>query len=116
MLQHHERYDGKGYPLGLKGDNINYLARLLAVVDAFDAMTSLRPYQPIKTYKQAIAELRRCSGTQFDPQAAEAFIKCIENRNGLSVDHCESAFHTTQPDFYVGTDNGIPGDRSGNDL
>jgi len=115
VLQHHERYDGKGYPLGLKGENINYLARLLAVVDAFDAMTSLRPYQPIKSYKQAIIELRRCSGTQFDPQAVEAFIRCIENRNGLSVDHCDSAFHTTQPDFFVGTDNGMPVDRSQND-
>ena len=78
-------------------------------------MTSLRPYQPIKSYKQAIIELRRCSGTQFDPQAVEAFIKCIENRNGLSVDHCDSAFHTTQPDFFVGTDNGMPVDRSQNE-
>ncbi|MCE5342418.1 MAG: diguanylate cyclase [Eubacteriales bacterium] len=82
ILQHHERYDGKGYPQGLKGDEIHYLARLLTVADAFDAMTSLRPYQAIKSYRQAIRELRRCSGTQFDPEAVDAFIPCIEERDG----------------------------------
>ncbi len=86
VLQHHERYDGKGYPLGLKGEEIHPLARLLTVVDAFDAMTSLRPYQPMKTYRQAICELRRCSGTQFDPAAVEAFIPCIEERNHNGTD------------------------------
>lgn len=86
VLQHHEHFDGKGYPLGLKGEEIHYLARLLTVVDAFDAMTSLRPYQTTKTYQQALKELRRCSGTQFDPVAVEAFIKCIEERNGGKLD------------------------------
>ena len=86
VLQHHEHFDGKGYPLGLKGEEIHPLARLLTVVDAFDAMTSLRPYQNTKTYQQALKELRRCSGTQFDPAAVEAFIKCIEERNGGKLD------------------------------
>lgn len=81
ILQHHEKYDGSGYPRGLKGDNIHYLARLLTVVDAFDAMTSLRPYQKTKSYVEALEELRRCSGTQFDPEAVEAFILCIRERN-----------------------------------
>ncbi|MEA5014394.1 MAG: diguanylate cyclase [Candidatus Limiplasma sp.] len=85
ILQHHERYDGKGYPLGLKGEEIHYLARLLTVVDAFDGMTSLRPYQKTKTYAQAIDELTRCSGTQFDPDAVKAFIRCIEERNSDRV-------------------------------
>ncbi len=90
ILQHHERYDGKGYPLGLKGENIHYLARLLAVVDSFDAMTSLRPYQKTKTFKQALIELERCSGTQFDPEAVEAFIYCIEKLNNESGDVCDT--------------------------
>lgn len=85
ILQHHERYDGRGYPLGLKGEEIHYLARLLTVVDAFDGMTSLRPYQKTKSYAQAVDELNRCSGTQFDPTAVKAFIRCIEGRNGDRV-------------------------------
>ena len=67
ILHHHERFDGTGYPDGLKGEEIEYLARVLAVADSFDAMTSVRPYQQKKTYDQAIEELIRCSGTQFDP-------------------------------------------------
>jgi len=80
IQQHHERFDGKGYPGNLTGYEINPLARLLTVADSFDAMTSIRPYQQIKTYAQAIDELRRCSGTQFDPDAVTAFIDSIGNR------------------------------------
>lgn len=87
ILQHHERFDGKGYPDGLKGEEIHYLARLLTVVDAFDAMTSLRPYQKTKTYTQAIDELLRCSGSQFDPVAVTAFCRCLEQRNSESEEH-----------------------------
>jgi len=89
ILQHHERYDGRGYPAKLKGNEIHYLARLLTVVDAFDAMTSLRPYQKTKTYTQAMEELTRCCGTQFDPEAVKAFNRCIEERNGLTMEHCD---------------------------
>jgi diguanylate cyclase (GGDEF)-like protein len=89
ILQHHERYDGKGYPQNLKGEEIHYLARLLMVADAFDAMTSLRPYQAIKSYRQAVRELRRCSGTQFDPEAVDAFVSCIEERDG-SQEWCDN--------------------------
>jgi putative nucleotidyltransferase with HDIG domain len=72
---HHERYDGTGYPAGLKGDNIPLDARILAVADTFDAMTSERPYRPGKaTYEQALKELQLCSGTQFDPQIVKVFI------------------------------------------
>lgn len=77
ILQHHERYDGTGYPGKLKGNEINYFARILAVVDSFDAMTSIRPYQPRKSYSQAIRELVRCSGTQFDPEIVSDFIAAI---------------------------------------
>lgn len=79
ILQHHERYDGTGYPNRLKGDGIDFLARLLTVIDSFDAMTSVRPYQERKSYTQAINELNRCSGTQFDPEAVRIFISAIED-------------------------------------
>ncbi|EIJ80463.1 diguanylate cyclase and metal dependent phosphohydrolase [Bacillus methanolicus PB1] len=75
---HHERYDGKGYPYGLKGDNIPKLARLLCIIDSFDAMTTERPYQKTKTFEEAIQELRACSGKQFDPEFVEPFIELIE--------------------------------------
>lgn len=78
ILHHHERYDGRGYPDKLKGEGIPYLARILTVVDSFDAMTSNRPYSKIKTHDEAIYELRRCKGSQFDPDIAEAFIEVIE--------------------------------------
>ncbi|MFY9197068.1 MAG: HD-GYP domain-containing protein [Bacillota bacterium] len=75
--QHHERYDGTGYPLGLKGDEILIEARIISVVDAFDAMSSERPYRKAMTNDEIIAELRRCSGTQFDPKVVEALIDVI---------------------------------------
>lgn len=78
ILHHHERYDGKGYPSQLKGDDIPYLARVLTVVDSFDAMTSNRPYNIGKNYDEGIIELRKCSSTQFDPDIVEAFIKVVE--------------------------------------
>ncbi|MBW7651844.1 diguanylate cyclase [Anoxybacillus sp. ST4] len=75
---HHERYDGRGYPYGLKGEEMPKLARILCIIDSFDAMTTDRPYQRTKTFSEAIVELRRCSGTQFDPQYVEPFIQMIE--------------------------------------
>ncbi|TDT62817.1 bifunctional diguanylate cyclase/phosphohydrolase [Fonticella tunisiensis] len=78
IRHHHERYDGTGYPNGLKANEIPYLARILAVVDSFDAMTSNRPYNSKLTCYDAILELKRCSGTQFDPIIVRAFIEIIE--------------------------------------
>jgi len=81
ILHHHEKYDGKGYPYGLKGEEIPYSARILCLVDSFDAMTSNRPYNKRKTYEEAIEELKRCSGTQFDPEIVNVFIEVVrENR------------------------------------
>ncbi|MEK4272004.1 bifunctional diguanylate cyclase/phosphohydrolase [Paenibacillus sp. FSL R7-0026] len=77
---HHERYDGKGYPYGLKGNEIPRLCRMLTVIDSFDAMTTERPYQETKNVEEAIRELRVCSGSQFDPELAELFIQYIEKR------------------------------------
>ncbi|MCD9026567.1 bifunctional diguanylate cyclase/phosphohydrolase [Cohnella silvisoli] len=77
---HHERFDGKGYPHGLKNKEIPRLARLLCIIDSFDAMTTERPYQDTKSFQEALNELRRCSGTQFDPELADSFIQYIESR------------------------------------
>jgi diguanylate cyclase (GGDEF)-like protein len=85
ILYHHERYDGSGYPDNLKGVDIPYLARMLTVVDSFDAMTSNRPYNKRKTYEEAIIELKKCSGSQFDTAIANAFIEVInENRDSFN--------------------------------
>jgi HD-GYP domain-containing protein (c-di-GMP phosphodiesterase class II) len=74
VLQHQERWDGRGYPQGLRGDEIVLGARVFAVVDAFDAMSSDRPYRRGCPLDQAIAEIARCSGTQFDPAVVRAFM------------------------------------------
>ena len=79
VLYHHERYDGQGYPEGLKGKEIPYLVRILTVIDSFDAMTSYRPYNNKKTYAEGLEELKKCSGTQFDPKVVEIFSKIITN-------------------------------------
>ncbi len=77
ILHHHERLDGEGYPQGLSGEDIPLLSRIITVADAYDAMTAERPYKkPIKK-EDAIKELRRCSGTQFDPEVVEAIIRVI---------------------------------------
>ena len=69
----HEAWDGRGYPDALAGDEIPLGARIIAVCDAFDAMTSDRPYSAAKTVDEALAELRRCAGTQFDPAIVAVF-------------------------------------------
>lgn len=84
ILHHHEKYNGTGYPEGLKGEEIPYLSRVLTIVDSFDAMTSNRPYNQRKTYDEAIMELRKFSGSQFDPVIVEKFIEVIkENKDKL---------------------------------
>jgi HD-GYP domain-containing protein (c-di-GMP phosphodiesterase class II) len=72
LLHHHERFDGAGYPAGLCGDEIPLGARIIAVADSFDAITSDRPYRKAASVEQAAEELQRCAGTQFDPQVVEA--------------------------------------------
>jgi len=74
VLYHHERWDGRGYPTGTAGEAVPIGARLLAVVDAFDAMTSTRPYRRALPVERALAEIERCAGSQFDPTLARAFL------------------------------------------
>lgn len=73
-LSHHERWDGKGYPKGLKGDEIPLFSRIISVADSFEAMTANRPYRKGMSVEDAIKEIERCKGTQFDPDIAETFI------------------------------------------
>lgn len=78
VLSHHERYDGKGYPNGIKGKEIPILGRILAVCDSFDAMVSRRAYKEKLSVEYAIGELENGKGTQFDPDVAQAFIELVE--------------------------------------
>jgi HD-GYP domain-containing protein (c-di-GMP phosphodiesterase class II) len=77
VLCHHERMDGLGYPRGLTGDEIPIAARILSVVDAYDAMVSDRVYRAARPAHEAVAELRACAGTQFDPVVVEAFVTAL---------------------------------------
>ncbi len=85
IMHHHERYDGNGYPSGLKGENIPLEARILTVVDAFEAITSDRPYREGVSVQKATSELRRCSGTQFDPHLVEVFCNLIETSPSIII-------------------------------
>jgi diguanylate cyclase (GGDEF)-like protein/putative nucleotidyltransferase with HDIG domain len=91
---HHEKYDGQGYPSGLKAGNIPIDARILAVADSFDAMTSPRPYRRILSYQEAIEELRRYAGSQFDPRVVDVFTS-ISSRLFPVVRNTRSAEQST---------------------
>ncbi|MGL4772345.1 MAG: HD-GYP domain-containing protein [Clostridium sp.] len=75
VLYHHEKWDGTGYPIGLKGSGIPLLARIISVCDAYDVMTNDRVYKKAMSKEAAILELKRCSGTQFDPEIVKVFIE-----------------------------------------
>ncbi len=78
VLYHHERWDVTGYPMGLNGDEIPLLARIIAVCDSYDVMTSKRVYKRAMSKEEAIEELKNCAGYQFDPKIVEIFIKGLE--------------------------------------
>ena len=77
VLYHHERWDGTGYPVGLRGGKIPLFSRIIAVADAFEAMTGLRPYQEMKSKKEAVDELERCAGSQFDTDIVKVFVEKV---------------------------------------
>ena len=81
IRHHHEKYDGTGYPDRLKGEEIPYLARIITIADSFDAMTSHRPYNMRKSHEDAMNELKRYSGIQFDPQLVEKFTDMLMKEN-----------------------------------
>lgn len=83
IRNHHERFDGKGYPDGLQGDEIPLGAQIVAVADAFDAMTSSRPYRKGMPFEQAAKEIQENAGTQFSPIVAEAFLKVLQDPDTL---------------------------------
>lgn len=75
ILSHHEKYDGTGYPRGLRGEDIPIRARIVSLADAYDAMISERPYRKSFTHQEALEEIKRCSGTQFDPKLVKIFVE-----------------------------------------
>jgi len=79
ILKHHEAWDGEGYPLGLKGEEIPLECRILAIADAYDSMTNDRPYRKALSHAEAIAELERCAGTQFDPELVRLFVEILQS-------------------------------------
>jgi hypothetical protein len=91
ILHHHERLDGRGYPMGLQGQEIPEFARIIAVADAFDSMTSTRSYRQARSVEDAIVELRRCAGSQFEPRFVEALIAALD------VEHWEPAVAPAVP-------------------
>ncbi len=81
VRHHHERYDGQGYPDGLKGEAIPLEARIIAIADTYDAITSDRSYRKGRTPREAVQELRRIAGTQLDPELVNVFIKIFEGQS-----------------------------------
>lgn len=88
ILSHHEHWDGNGYPSGLKGEEIPLQCRILAVADAFDAMTNDRVYRKAMNREEAILEIERNAGTQFDPEITSLFIKIIMDENNGKSSSC----------------------------
>jgi HD-GYP domain-containing protein (c-di-GMP phosphodiesterase class II) len=86
ILAHHERWDGSGYPLGVKGEQIPLISRIFAIVDTYDVMTHECPYREIFSPEQAAEELKRCSGTQFDPSLVEMFIDKVLKSTNNNID------------------------------
>lgn len=77
ILCHHERWDGRGYPQGLAGEAIPLLSRIISIIDAYDAMTQNRPYRNALTNEDSVKEIKRNSGSQFDPQIAKVFVESV---------------------------------------
>jgi HD-GYP domain-containing protein (c-di-GMP phosphodiesterase class II) len=77
ILHHHEWYDGNGYPAGIKGEKIPVFSAIISLTDAYDAMTSKRPYRDVMSKEAAVEELQRCRGTQFNPRLTDIFVEVL---------------------------------------
>ncbi|HEX7051390.1 MAG TPA: HD-GYP domain-containing protein [Longimicrobiales bacterium] len=98
VRHHHERYDGRGYPDGLRGKEIPLAARIIMLCDSIDAMLSDRPYRPALTVEQVAEEVRRCAGSQFDPEIAEAIVRLDTiNRVAAMIEEDATAARTPEP-------------------
>ncbi len=95
IMHHHERIDGRGYPMGLAGHEIPEFARVIAVADAFDSMTTTRSYREAKSIEFALDELRKGAGTQFDPRIVEAFIAALDEEDWPLPEPAESRLTPT---------------------
>jgi putative nucleotidyltransferase with HDIG domain len=93
IRHHHERWDGKGYPDGLMGEDIPLLARIIALADSYDAMISDRPYRPGLSLKKVQEEIEQNAGTQFDPQIVQVFLKQLKRDGGFPSIHPSVSFH-----------------------
>ncbi len=98
VLSHHERWDGKGYPRGISEKEIPLASRIIAIADSFDAMSNDRTYKNKISYPEAIEEIKRCSGTQFDPELVEIF---VENFDAI-VSFTEEQTESEKSDSYAG--------------
>ncbi|MFY9588887.1 MAG: HD-GYP domain-containing protein [Actinomycetota bacterium] len=92
---HHEKWDGSGYPRGLRGEDIPLGARIFALVDAFDAMTSDRPYRRSLTFEQALEQISKSGGTQFDPEVVRCFVELCEDSESGRIFTGEGARHVS---------------------
>lgn len=97
ILHHHERLDGSGYPYGLSGSRIPEFARVVAVADAFDAMTSTRSYRRARPVPAALAELKRCAGSQFDPRMVGALDRALRRHGWSEADTAVTADEPGEP-------------------
>lgn len=84
ILYHHEWWNGQGYVQGLKGEDIPYLSRIISIIDAFDIMTHEQPYKPAISISEALEELSRMAGIQFDPNLTASFIEMVEEQSQVS--------------------------------
>lgn len=103
VVHHHERWDGRGYPWGLAGVAIPLAARIFAVADAFDALTSDRPYRDGVSWQEALGEIRRNRGTQFDPAIVEALTR---TRSLVVPPRRQASCHSTAPTIGAAVDGG----------
>jgi diguanylate cyclase (GGDEF)-like protein len=119
VRHHHERWDGQGYPQGLKGEQIPLEARILAVCDAAEAMASDRPYRRGMSIGELMSEVKRCSGTQFDPAVVEAFVRVVEREkeqlvvnSAVDVEHRQEATGAVRRYSYNGRSNNRTGKKT----